>query len=132
MTLLEAVQCRNLEEVKRLLKAGADIHAEDGLPLKWAASYGYDEIVKVLIKAKVNVNVQNNNGFSAIGFAANGGHLETVKLLIDAGADVKINKNSPLKWALKNKHLAVIKLLLENGADKSAIEDFDKKLMEMI
>ena len=43
MDLIEACKVGNLEEVKRLVEAGADIHAE---ALTWAAEYGRLEVVR--------------------------------------------------------------------------------------
>jgi hypothetical protein len=55
----------NHEQVHKLLKAGADVNAQDAIgntPLHIAAGAGNHEIVDTLIKAGADVSKQNHNG----------------------------------------------------------------------
>lgn len=44
----------------------------------------------MLVKAGVNLNIQANDGRTAIYIAAHNGYLEVVKTLCEAGADINI------------------------------------------
>lgn len=61
-------------------------------PLMWAASLGYVETVKVLLKhhAQVNLKIDSKDGrgFTAVYLAASRNQAEVVKILADAGADL--------------------------------------------
>ena len=50
-------------------------------------------IVKILIAANANLNLQNEDGTTALMFAVSSNHKEIVKLLIDAGADINLKDN---------------------------------------
>ncbi|XP_062605610.1 serine/threonine-protein phosphatase 6 regulatory ankyrin repeat subunit A-like [Saccostrea cucullata] len=105
--------------VNLLLAAGADpnVRDEDNItPLIMAASQGFDEVVKSLVRAHCDVNVQNNSAKkTALHILAWKGHPDCIKDIILGGADVniydKFHKTS-LWYAIKNKHVEVVKLLL--------------------
>ena len=61
-----------------------------------ASSDGNLGLVKLLLTNGANVNVQNNNGQTALIWASQRGHLEVIKLLLERGADPfdKNNKNN--------------------------------------
>src|SRR5215468_1715343 len=56
-------------------------------PLQWAVYDGNIEEVRRLIKAGANVSLANNYGATPMGLAAEVGNAEIIKLLLDAGAD---------------------------------------------
>ena len=64
---------------------------------------GNIQSVELLLKSKVNVDIQNQSGDTALMLAFQGGHCECQQLLIDAGADVDL-KNLKLDRAL---HFAI-------------------------
>ncbi len=97
-----AAQKGNLEIIKLLIEAGADIDRKDGYPERmfWEKVYVY-------------------GNRTAIGHAARNGHIEVVSYLIEAGANFNImdvDGTSPLQWAIKKNHQPIVDLLLENGA----------------
>ncbi|XP_002509549.2 ankyrin repeat domain-containing protein 50 [Ricinus communis] len=60
-------------------------------PLIFVAQTGDTEALKVLIDlGEINLDYQDDNGFSAVMFAAIKGHVEAFRLLVYAGADVKL------------------------------------------
>ena len=62
--LFKAVKSNEIEEVKKLIDAGADVNVVnvDGeTALYWASYKGRSEIVKMLIEAGADVNVVNKN-----------------------------------------------------------------------
>lgn len=143
--LLEAVEKGNLEQVKELIAAGADvnyIHNEDldceeceyehvYSVLSIAVNKGNAEIVKELLKAGANVDeleiYQCDVCYydTILQVAARNGNLEIVKELIKAGADPNGSKkkykaeipyyNNPLVAAAKKGYLDIVKEFLKIG-----------------
>src|SRR5687768_7908341 len=83
----------SLETVKLFLAAGMDPNGKTESPedsaLIAAAEGGHTEIVKVLLKAKADVNQRNRNGGTAVTGAVLGGHNDILRLLLDQGVDAK-------------------------------------------
>ncbi|KAH0538358.1 hypothetical protein FGG08_005053 [Glutinoglossum americanum] len=146
--------------VKLLIEAKADVNAKDKnsgtrppswspferryavfildnagrTPLSWAAQRGHEDVVKLLVKAKADVNVKDKNfGRTPLSWAAYEGHEAVVKLLIKAKSDVNVKDNddpmpmndgrTPLSWAAQKGHEAVVKLLIEAEADVNGKDD---------
>lgn len=78
-------------------------------------------VVEQLNEKGASVRAKNNNGVSALIFAANGGHVELVQLLLDSyGADMNDRSNdwkTPFLCATRWCHLPVMRMLAERGAD---------------
>ena len=111
----------NLEKVRLLVDAGADVNArsKQGMtPLLIAANNaGSTEIVRFLLSKGAKVE-----GTVLIG-AANSGDLELVRLLIDKGADVNAatkRGDTALQFAASVGNVTMVKLLLDKGADVNA------------
>ena len=92
-----AVLSGNLEAVKQHIKAGTDINRKDVMsgstPLMSAVTFGKIAIVKVLIDAKADLTIKNNDGGTALHNAAFFCQVEIVQLLIDAKADKTVKNN---------------------------------------
>jgi hypothetical protein len=86
-----AVVTGNLDAVSQHIAAGSDINVKDPFggssPLISAAVFGNPEIAKVLIDAGVDLNIQNNDGSTALHCAAFFCRPEIVKMLLDKHAD---------------------------------------------
>ena len=78
--LVEYSGVGDLESVKKLVKCGADIRADNDLALQWAAYYGHLEVVKWLHQNGADIRA---NDAWALQLAAKNGHLEVVKYLED-------------------------------------------------
>ena len=93
----EAVLSGNLELVKQHIKAQTNINEKDVMsgstPLISAASFGKNEIAKVLIAANADLAIKNNDGSTALHAAAFFCRIEIVQMLIDAKADKTIRNN---------------------------------------
>ena len=103
--------------LEKLLSAGANPNkqtTEHGLtPLMYAAGYGYEKGVEILLSASADVNIQNLYG-AALHYAAERGHLAVCKMLLESGAQVSQTSEygrTPLALALCNGHHNVCELL---------------------
>lgn len=89
----------------------------------WAAINGHTEMVAALLKAGADVDVETQEGMTALTLAANFGYAEVAKALLTAGVDVNTavqNAWTPLMYAAKAGHADLVKLLLDAGADVGA------------
>ena len=78
IALAKAAESGHLDEIKRLLEAGADPKHNASEVLQWAAESGHLEIVKLLLP----VSDPRASDSLALRWAAENGHLEIVKLLL--------------------------------------------------
>jgi len=89
-----------------------------------AAMQGDRAAVQSLLAAKVDVNVAQGDGSTALHWAAYRDDLEMAKLLIRAGANVKaatrLGDYTPIFFAAKNGNAEMIELLLKAGSDVDA------------
>mgnify|MGYP002332084599 CR=1 FL=1 len=97
MGLQAAILSDNIEVVKQHINAGSDLNEKDAMsgstPLITAASFGKQEMAKLLIDAGVNLSLKNNDGATALHTAAFFCRTELVQLLLDAKADTSITNN---------------------------------------
>jgi len=80
--------------IKILVEAGADIYVDNDFPLRWAARMGHIEIVKLLFNKGIDIHIDNDY---ALCYAASEGHTDIVKFLIDNGADVHAERETALR-----------------------------------
>ena len=88
----------NLEAIRQLIEAGADLNEKEpsggSSPLIVAATFGQTEVAKALIEAGADVDQRNNDGSTALLSAAFLCRTEIVAALLDAGADKSIRNNA--------------------------------------
>jgi len=88
--LLDAVASCNKDEIRQLLKAGADVDARDAehdeTPIIFAAKFGDAEVVDLLLAAGATIDTRDDHGRTALFFADVGS--ETFAKLLAAGADI--------------------------------------------
>ncbi len=122
--LIHASQTGDLETVKRLLAAGADVNArdEDGWPALTRACYspelkhGFADIVRLLIEAGADIEAPIGYGVRPLMLAAGYGEAEIVATLLNAGADVLAQNEggyTALAMAKQRFHIDVINMLHE-------------------
>lgn len=121
-TLHEAVRNQNVEAVRFFLNHGADGNEKENdphgcTPLHLAVYSGNQEILKMLVDAKVDVNVKNNQGLTPFFYAlCDFGRLDLAKILVYAGADAStespIYGGTILHLAVKYNELELIEYLI--------------------
>ena len=91
--LLLAARNGNVEDVRRLLRAGADVESKDYwemTPLSRAATWGHPGVVEFLVnEGGADVESKDGGGRTPLSRAATWGHLDVVEFLVrEGGADV--------------------------------------------
>jgi ankyrin repeat protein len=80
--------------------------------------------VRALLARKIDVNAPQNDGFTALHWAAERDNAALVDLLLKAGADAKATTRyhvTPLYLAANNGNAAIIERLLDAGADPNGL-----------
>uniref|UniRef100_A0A0G4HY28 Uncharacterized protein n=1 Tax=Chromera velia CCMP2878 TaxID=1169474 RepID=A0A0G4HY28_9ALVE len=98
--------------------------------LMYAASNGHTDIVRLLLKAKANVNIQDNRGHTALISASNPGHAEVVQLLIEAQTNVDCldgKGKTALLCASSKGHTKIVQLLLITKANADIQDKADSE-----
>jgi ankyrin repeat protein len=111
---IHTIHSNDLNGLKNLINIGIDITIVDNYGLKYAASQGYLEIVKLLVENGANIHAEMDY---ALRFSARNGYFEVVKYLVENWADIHAETNYALRWSALNGHLETVKYLVENGAD---------------
>lgn len=125
--LVAAANFGKIPAVRRLLQAGANVHACKDTILCYACERGGSkELVEILLAADATVNVVG--GFRQappLLVATEHDQLEVVRLLLAAGANVQAkdpNGWTPFLNAALRSGVAVVKLLLEAGSDLKVVD----------
>jgi ankyrin repeat protein len=109
--------CRRYKEAMDYYTKAITIRkAQGGTALHLAAGPGHKAVVKLLLKAKPDVNAKDGDEGTALHLVAGFRHKAVVKLLLEAKPDV--NAKTSDRWtalhrAAENGQEAVVKLLLE-------------------
>lgn len=153
--LIVAIQDGNRQKVRELLSLGVNVNrpliapndTDDEIsifyPLIHAAARNHIDMVQDILAAGADVNVQRQNGDTALIAAAIEGNPETTQLLLQAGADVHAtgydgatalhNATLPETEADRPGALAVMRLLLEHGVPINAQDSYgDTALMQCV
>jgi uncharacterized protein len=83
----------DVEAVRRLLRAGADVDARDRYgqtAAMLAAHHGHREIVELLVEAGADLNVAAKYNLTALMLAIVAGHAAVAGALIRGGADLRV------------------------------------------
>ncbi|HUV08285.1 MAG TPA: ankyrin repeat domain-containing protein [Spirochaetia bacterium] len=127
--MLYAITVPDLELAEHLIRAGADVNAENEkgqTALGLAAYEASTQIVEALLSAGADVEARDRRGATALMRAAIGGHLETVRLLLERGADIAAADSlgqTVLMYAARGsgqKQGPVVRVLLKSGSDINA------------
>ena len=117
----------NLNKIKRLIEAGANVNAKDTggrSPLCAVILVNGGVILaKYLISAGADVNSKDSDGTTLLHVAVDEGNIALVELLISSGADVNAKNKwgvSPLHEACYLDNIKIAKYLIDSGADVRA------------
>lgn len=131
--LLLAAHRGELDKVKQLLDAGADVNYrnEDSMtPLMFAVTSDHLDIVNELIRRSADITTAAMNGATALHLAANFGHIEILKKIIDTHLaelnDLNAQDNrgqTALHGAAEGGMVNSVMLLLQKGADATIVDD---------
>lgn len=146
--LLNAVQNNNPELVRLLCEAGAkvNVYSNNSTPLTRAATKGFVEVIRVLLKygKDIDVEMRERGGWKAtpLFYAAWEGCTEAVEVLCKAGADLNasckcgITMETPISIASERGHEDVVKVLKkyekERHDEKESQESSRKKLEKLL
>ncbi len=110
-----AVSKENLEVVKVLIEAGAQIHAQEFQldPLHIAAIRGNSAIIDVLIKAGQPKNKKDAYGFTALDYALINDNKDAIEALHKAGHCLTKN-TCALQVAVKENRLDLVQFFIDN------------------
>eukprot|EP01033_Poteriospumella_lacustris_P005383 gene5383-3833_t len=106
------------------LKTIANLRDDRGFtPLINATVSESTALMNRLIEVGAVVNDRNNEGASALHFAAGDGSVPRIQLLLEKGADLSFQSQSgtPLHWAAAKGHALAIDLLLRRGAEPNGV-----------
>ncbi|XP_024920645.1 histone-lysine N-methyltransferase EHMT2 isoform X1 [Cynoglossus semilaevis] len=128
--LLEAIINNHVEVTRYLIQHGASVyHVEDDgyTGLHHAAKLGNLDVVNMLLETgQVDVNAQDNGGWTPIIWAAEHKHVRVIKSLLNRGADVTIKdkpqeQNVCLHWAAYAGNVEIAELVLNSGCSLASV-----------
>ncbi|HEY8555497.1 MAG TPA: ankyrin repeat domain-containing protein [Burkholderiales bacterium] len=122
-----AVYEGDVDEVRRLIAAGADVSAANrygATAMGLAAEVADTEIIELLLEAGADPDSPNPEGQTALMAVARTGKVEAAKRLLEHGATVDARERwggqTALMWASARRHPEMMALLIAHGADVNA------------
>ena len=107
---------------KRLLESGWDVNAVDPFfrvtPLHTAASFGFEDLLEVLISLGASIDTQAYDGQTPLYSACLSNRLDCVTALVKAGADISLPASDgslPIHIAAETNNVKMVQVLLEHG-----------------
>jgi hypothetical protein len=102
-----------------------------------AASYGYQDLVALLLSRGARADVQANNGMTALHLAAHYGFKGVAKLLVERDGHTVVHatamyRMTPLHVACFTRHPDLARLLLRCGADVAAKDAHEKTALDYV
>ena len=96
---------------------------------------GYKEkILEIISHKNVDINYQNENGWTALHYACDEGNLKIAEILIKDHCNVNIKNNdkkTPLHYSVMRGYFDITKLLIENGGDINCLDNENNNLIHI-
>jgi ankyrin repeat protein len=124
--LIEAVALGSLEDVERLIRAGASLEGRDHWArTAWLVALLAGDLAKVrlLRNAGADVNARGRCAAPPLHYAVHGHHPEVVRWLLEIGQNVEQTDEfgvTPLMCAVENHDIECARLLIDAGANVNA------------
>lgn len=93
-TWFKAVSDGNEEKLREALRDGFDVNSKDetlSTALHYATRQKQMDLMRLLIEAGVELNIQNNTGSTALHLTEK--NIDTIRILLEAGANPNIKDN---------------------------------------
>ena len=136
--LLRDIEMGNIDNIRIFLKDyGNDINfISNGLnPFTHAASINNFELLKLFLnETKINIDITDELGNTALINASDKGNLEIVNFLINNGADINYQNKQGLTPAMKateRNNFYIVKFLLDKNADLTKSDYSGRTLKEI-
>lgn len=145
--LNKAIENGNFEEVKTVIKYGADVNCRDPnglISLHFAARNNNTDIIEFLLQKAADPVQTSNKGNTALHTAASMGHTESVEVLLKyvkrnkessfyefINGQTKNGKMTALHMAAKGGFVHVVKVLLQNRAIFDLVNASDLKPLNL-
>jgi Ankyrin repeats (3 copies)/Ankyrin repeat len=121
----------DITEIEKLIRQGANINVQgkgnqSNTSLHVAVVCGNIEVISLLLKQGIDIDIRNAAGMTPLHMAAFYGRKEAIGLLLDGGVDIHAKDNdgrTPLHWAVCGNQKEIAKLLLEQSADINVQND---------
>jgi ankyrin repeat protein len=144
--LIDAASLNNVPEVRRLWRAGADVHAKDHVgetPLHKACINGHAQVVKELLEHGADIEAKADEDWTPLHWACDRGHLPVIIELLSPnesngtattilgkrksrGANIEAKDDvgdTPLHIAAIQGSVAIVRALLSGGANILAVNN---------
>lgn len=141
--ILIAAMNKRYETVEYLIDAGADINLQDETcynPFLYGCINGDLKLVKIMIRAKANVELLTRFGGVGITPASEKGHVEVVRELLTT-TDINVNHTNFVGWTplieaiiLNNggkRQQEIVKMLIEHGANVQMTDKYGVTPLEL-
>ena len=135
--IIDCADRGDIKGINRLISKGVDVDEQGKFgttALMRAALRGNTAIMKVLLEARANTNLQDIGGATALHLASRSGSKAAVEILVQHQADVNVmdmEGYTPSLRAIQNKKHHILQTLINNGADIESLEESEVFQMEV-
>jgi hypothetical protein len=120
--LVSSIETGNMENFKRAIDGGADIHYQDDIALKTSAYNGFLDMVKILVSKGANVHAGDDYPLRT---SAQNGFLDIVKYLVLKGANIHADNDFAFRTS-KGIHQPIFDFLQYIDKQSGVKTDIDK------